>query len=227
MRRKYQLILIISISIVIAYFIYFTNRESKINIIALGDGIASGETSYNIDGISYNDYVKDYFEKKKLLKNYNSTYAYENYKLKDAMADLAKNKKNKQDKLNINQMIHKANIITVAFGEEELTKLAMTNDLTKETINDFIWEYDKFISNLKDITEGKIIVISLYENKYLSKSNVIIVNSEISNLALKYDIIFLDISDLAINEKYYLNNQSFYFNYKAHEIIADMIINSI
>ena len=42
--------------------------DNKLNIVALGDGVASGETSYNIDGISYNDYIKDYFSNKKLLK---------------------------------------------------------------------------------------------------------------------------------------------------------------
>lgn len=227
MRRKYQLFLIISISIVIAYFIYFFNRESKINILALGDGVASGETSYNIDGISYNDYLKEYFESKKILKNYNNSYAYENYKLENIINDLKENKLNKIDKLNIKQLIHKAQIITLSFGEEELSKMAMTKDLTKEALNYFIKEYDDLIYMLKDITEGKIVIIGLYENKFLSKSNVIIVNSEISNIAKKYDVIFLNISDLALNKSYYLDNQSIYFNYKAHEIISDMIINSI
>lgn len=227
MRRKYQLILIISISILIAYFIYFFNRDNKINIVALGDGVASGETSYNVDGISYNDYLKEYFESKKLLKKYNNSYAYKNYKLNDIINDLKDNKLNKEDKLNINQLIHKANIITISFGEEELSKMSMTNDLTKEAIKDFICEYDDFIYMLKDITDGKIIIIGLYENKYLNKSNVIILNSEISNIALRYNVIFLDISDLALNKNYYLDNKSFYFNYEAHEIIKDMIINSI
>ena len=227
MRRKYQLILIISISIIIAYFIYFFNRESKINIVALGDGIASGETSYQIDGISYSDYLREYFESKKILKNYNSSYAYKNYKLENIINDLEKNKKNKEDKLNIKQLIHKADILTISFGEEELVKMAITNDLTKEVINNFINQYDNFIYSLKDICEGKIIIISFYENKYLSKSNVIILNSYLANIALKYDAIFINISDLAKNEEYYLDKNSLYFNYRAHEVIKDMIINSI
>ena len=227
MRRKYQLILIISISIIIAYFIYFFNRESKINIVALGDGIASGETSYQIDGISYNDYLREYFESKKILKSYNNSYAYKNYKLENIINDLNVNKKTKEDKLNIKQLIHKADILTVAFGEEELAKMAITNDLSKEAINNFINQYDNFICSLKDICEGKIIIISFYENKYLSKSNVIILNSYLANIAIKYDVIFINISDLAKNEEYYLDKNSLYFNYRAHEVIKDMIINSI
>ena len=227
MRRKYQLILIISISVIIAYFIYFFNRDSKINIVALGDGIASGETSYNIDGISFNDYLKEYFEGINILKNYNNSYAYRNYKLSMVINDLKINKKNSKDKLNIKQLIHKADIITVSFGEEELVKLAMTNDLNKEVILEFIKNYDELIRVLKDITEGKIIIIGFYENKYLDKTNVIILNSELNNIAIKYDSIFINISDLVLNKDYYLSKDSFYFNYKAHEVIKDMIINSI
>ena len=48
-KRKYKLLIIILIS-------------------ASFDGISSDETSFNIDGISYNDYLKDYYKNKKLLK---------------------------------------------------------------------------------------------------------------------------------------------------------------
>ena len=227
MRRKYQLFLIIIVSVIIAYVIYFSNHEEKINLLVLGDGISSGETSYSIDGISYNDYLKEYFESKKLLKNYNNSYSYKNYKISDIINDIKDNKITEQDKLNINQLIHKADIITVSFGEEELVKKAVTKDLNKETINEFIKDYDTLIYKLKDITEGKIFIISLYVNKYLNKSNVIILNSEISNIAIKYNVVFLNINDLLINNDYYLDKKTFYFNYKAHEIISDMIINSL
>ena len=227
LRRKYQLLLIILTSVIIAYFIFISNRESKINIVALGDGIASGETSYNIDGISYNDYLKEYFESKRLLKNYNNSYAYENYKIENIINDLNNNEKKAQDDLNVKQLIHKADIVTVAFGEEELVKMALTNDLNEDAIKKFLSNYDKLIYMLKDITEGKIIIIGFYENVFLNASNVIILNSEIANIAIKYDAIFINISDLVLNRDYYVDKKSYYFNYKAHEIISDMIINSL
>ena len=227
LRRKYQLLLIILTSVIIAYFIFISNRESKINIVVLGDGIASGETSYNIDGISYNDYLKEYFESKRLLKNYNNSYAYENYKIENIINDLNNNEKKAQDDLNVKQLIHKADIVTVAFGEEELVKMALTNDLNEDAIKNFLSNYDKLIYMLKDITEGKIIIVGFYENMFLNASNVIILNSEIANIAIKYDAIFINISDLVLNRDYYVDKKSYYFNYKAHEIISDMIINSL
>ena len=227
MRRKYKLILIILVSAIVTYFIYFSSRDTKINLVSIGDGIASGETPYNIDGISYNDYLKEYFENKRLLNLYNDSYTYKNYQIDDLLEDLKSNITSKNDNLNMQQLIHKANLITISIGEEELTKLAITNDLTKEYLKDYIKEYDHLLYMLKDITEAKIVIIGYYENMYLDKSNVIILNSEISNLAIKYDTTFINISDLMLNKDYYLNDKTFYFNYKGHKEIAEMIIHSL
>ena len=132
MRRKNKLIVIILISIILTYFIYFFNREEKIRLVAIGDGIASGETSYNIDGISYNDYIKEYFDSKKLLKNYNNNYAFKNYKLEELINDIKNNVIDKKSNMYIEQIMHKANIVTICIGEDELTKLEITQDLDEE-----------------------------------------------------------------------------------------------
>lgn len=227
MRRKYKLILIITISILLAYFIYIFNIEDKIYLVSLGDGVSSGETAYNIDGISYNDYIKEYFDSKKELKNYNNTFSKKNYKIKELINDIDNNILDKDKDLYIKQSIHKGNIITLCIGEDELTKLSITKDLTKEYIKEFINNYDILLDKLKKITDGKIVVIGLYENNYLDKGTTIIINAEIANLVKKYDLIFINVTDLLLNEEYFLNENSYYFNYKGHETIAEIIIHSL
>ena len=227
MNRKYKLLLIIIISIILAYFIYFNNHNEKINIVAIGDGISSGETAFNTDGISFNDYLKEYFFSKKLLKSYNSDYSYKNYKLKELLIDLNTNELDKEERKYIKQIFHNANIITIAIGEEELVKLSITDDLNISYIEEYINDYYKLIKNIKAISDAKIIMIGFYENKYLSKSDVIILNSELSNISKKYNIDFINISDLMLNKDYYLNDNSYYFNYKGHKEIANLIINTL
>lgn len=227
MRRKNKLIVIILISIILTYFIYFFNREEKIRLVAIGDGIASGETSYNIDGISYNDYIKEYFDSKKLLKNYNNNYAFKNYKLEELINDIKNNVIDKKSNMYIEQIMHKANIVTICIGEDELTKLEITQDLDEEYIKEFINNYDILLGYLKKITDAKIIIVGLYENTYLEKSKTIIINSELSNIAKKNDVIFINVCDLLLNKDYYLNNNSYYFSYKGHETIAEIIIHSL
>jgi len=226
-KRKYKLIIIILISAMFTYLIYFFNKEDRLRIVALGDGVASGETPYEIDGISYNDYIKEYFENKKILKYFNNKYAYKNYKINELINDLKSNDLKETEDLYIKQMLHKADLITIGIGEEELVKLSMTNDLDIKYLQKIIAEYDDLMYILKDITEAKIVLIGFYENKYLDKSDVIILNSELSNLAIKYNAIFINISDLMLNKQYYFDSESYYFNYKGHKAIAEMIIHSL
>lgn len=225
MKRKYKLLIIIIISGMFTCLIYNINKSNKINIMAIGDGISSGETSFNIDGISYNDYLKEYFYNKKILKNYNDDYSYKNNKINDLLQNINNNQNNKNGF--IKQLLNKADLITISIGEEELTKLAITNDLEYDYIKTIINKYDNLINIIKEITESKIILIGFYENKYLDKSKIIILNSELSNIAKKYNIIFININDLLVNNDYFVSNNSYYFNYKGHIEIAKLIINSI
>lgn len=227
MKRKYKIIFIVLISSILTYLIYFFNKEEKLNIVALGDGIASGETSYNIDGISFNDYIKEYYDSKKLLKSYDNKYAFKNYKISELINDLKNNDLHENEELFIKQILHNADLITISIGEEELVKLSITEDLDTDYLKKFINEYDDLMYMLKSITEAKIVLIGFYENNYLDKSKVIILNSELSNIAIKYEAIFINISDLMLNKDYYVDNKSFYFNYKGHKEIAEMIIHSI
>lgn len=227
MKRKYKIFIIVLISSIFTYLIYFFNQEEKLNIVALGDGIASGETSYDIDGISFNDYIKEYYDSKKLLNNYDNKYAFKNYKINDLINDLKNNNLHEDEDLFIKQILHNADLITISIGEEELVKLAITKDLDADYLKKFINEYDDLMYILKDITDAKIVLVGYYENHYLDKGKVIILNSEISNIANKYDAIFINISDLMLNKNFYVNNNSFYFNYKGHKEIAEMIIHSI
>lgn len=226
MKRKQKLILIIFICAIVTYLIYFFNKCEKVSLVALGDGIASGETAYSIDGISYNDYIKEYFSGKKLLKNYNNKYANKMYKLNDLILDIQNVNVNKKN-LNIQQIIHKASLITIAIGEDELTSVAKSKDLDKEYIDKYLSSFAKLMGLIKEISEAKIIIVGYYENKYLDKTSVIILNSEIANIAKRYEAIFINISDLFYKEDYFLTSNSYYFNYKGHLEIANMIIHSI
>lgn len=226
MKLYKKIILIILISILIAYLIYIFCHNKTLNILVLGDGVSSGQTSYNVDGLSYNDYLKRYFESEKLLGEYNDSYSFKNNKLSNILDYIEKNNYDELNDIHIKQLIHNAHIITIHFGVEELTKLSITDDLDINELSNLIGIYQTVLKNIKHITEAKIYVIGIYENVYLNQSDVIIFNSEVKNICDKLDMIFIDISDLLKNKDYFLNKNSFYFNYSAHEMIAKMLINS-
>lgn len=227
MKRKYKILIIILVSTLFTFLIYRSFYSNKVRLVALGDGIASGETAYKIDGISYNDYIKDFFEDKRLLKSYNFSYAYKNHKLSDFLEELKSNRLNVTTNLYAKQILNKADIITINFGEEELSKYGVTDKITLEVIEDYIKDYDYLLSELKDITEARIYVIGFYENAYLTKQDVILLNSKLANIVKKNNYNFINVSDLLINKEYYLTNNTIYFNYRAHKNIAEMILNTV
>lgn len=227
MQRKYELLLIILFSTLIAFFIYNFNKREKIYLSAFGDGVSSGETAYNIAGISYNDYIKDYFEDIGVLEDYNKSFSKKNYKLSDMLKDLNNNSYNNKEKMRIKQAIDKSHVITISFGEDELTKQAITKDLNDKVIRDFLNNYDILLTEIRKINHNKIFVIGIYENEFLEQSRTIIINAELSNLARKHNCEFVNIESLLTNEDFFLNKKSYYFSYRAHEIISKTIINSL
>ena len=58
-------------------------------------------------------------------------------------------------------------------------------------------------------------------------NKVIIINSELSNIANKYNIVFINISDLLLDKDYFVGMDSYYFNYKGHKEITKLIVNSL
>ena len=68
MRKK--IILTILVGSVLTFFIYKIFYHEDMNIMTLGDGVGTGLTAYNVKGYSYNDYLKDYYEKNSILKEY-------------------------------------------------------------------------------------------------------------------------------------------------------------
>ena len=59
---KKKLILITILGTIFSALIYFYTKTDEINIVALGDGVALGMTPYNIEGYSYNDYLKEEYQ---------------------------------------------------------------------------------------------------------------------------------------------------------------------
>ena len=59
---KKIILLTIIIGAISTFLIYKNFYHEDMNIVALGDGIALGETAFNVQGYSYNDYLKDYYE---------------------------------------------------------------------------------------------------------------------------------------------------------------------
>ncbi len=204
---------------VISVIIYFFTQNNKVNIVALGDGLALGMTPYGIKGYSFNDYLKNEYETTHQLNSYiyeftaaGKTVKELIYEIKDNISLTIKDKK-----IEIKQAINKADILTIAIGMDELA----TNKITNQIKNEYLHDLEELFSVIKVLNQKQVIIIGLYtwgKNDILTLEKI---NASIRDLALTNGFLFLDINKILMTKDYYLAKDSYYINYLGHKSIYE------
>lgn len=225
MKRRYQLLLIILIGIILTIIINSFHIISKTNITALGDGLSAGMTPYNVVGTSFNDYLKEKLEKENNLSNYNYEFSYVHQTIHELNEHIEENNYGKTTKTPIKQIIAKSDIVTISIGMDEFVSISLVDKINDEMIYNYLKEMDNLLSKIREFYKKDIIVIGLYPANNLTKKDVIEINFNLKKICGKHNAHFIDIIALSLNEEYYLEKNSFYMNYLAHKEIAKMIYN--
>ena len=216
MKRRYKLLIIILLGIILTIFINSMHVTSKSSLTAFGDGLSIGMTPYNVVGTSFNDYLKD----KLKIDIYNIEFSYSNQTIHELNEHLSKNTLGKVSKTPIKQIIAKSNIITLAIGIDEFASKSLTEEISLDLIDEYLFEVNNFLSSIREFYDKDILVIGLYSANNFSKKDAIEVNSKLKTLCGKHNAFFLDILGLSLHEEYYLEESSYYMNYKAHKEIS-------
>ena len=219
---KKKLIIIILVGVISSIIIYYFTLNNKVKLLALGDGLASGMTAYNVNGYSYNDYLKDYFKKENNLANYNNSFAAVNLETKE-LINMIKSNYNiniNGKNITIQQTISEANIIIIGIGIDELANKSLNNELTKKYINEYINNMEEIFKLIKKYNHNKVIVLGIYDIYNINSETI---NQKIEKITKEYNYQFLDISKIVNNSEYYFNNSSYYLNYKGHKKINTIL----
>ncbi len=223
MKLSVKLFIIVLLGTIITLWISFSTSESKINLVTMGDGISLGITSYNVVGVSYNDYLKEVYENKNNLQYYNNEFSKQHMRIDDLMEILEKNVVGEKSKKPIKQILARADIITIGIGMDELIDLSIKNKLDRDAIDQFVSNYRLFLKTLRTFYDREIIVLGLYPAYDFSKGDVIDVNFQLQSIVGEYKGVFIDISALSLNPEYYSNSTSYYMNYKGHKAIFEIM----
>ncbi len=220
---KYKIFIIILLGTIFTSLIYFYVDKDNLNLLALGDGISTGMTPYQIEGYNYNDYLRDYLHENNILENY-----FKNFNEVDENASTLFNKinhnvENIDRKLKIKQAIKEADIITISLGMDELNNYAKKNNLGSTKINGYLENYERVLKEIRKINNKKIFMIGLYETNLINKNKVTKINEELKKLANQYNLIFIDIETITEYRDYFINNKNYYLNYKGQKYIFDKI----
>ena len=219
MRKK--IILTILVGSVLTFFIYKNFYHEDMNIMTLGDGVGTGLTAYNVKGYSYNDYLKDYYEKNSILKEYITEFSNAEETTETLILKLQNNYTLESTGLSITQAISKAKILTVSIGMNELSHKM---EIETEEIETYLNNIEKILKLLRIYNKKEIFLTSIYETSFLNNTKVTEINNRLKQLCDTYQVHFIDITNILKNKEYIFNNTSFYFNYRGHRYISEEIL---
>ena len=217
---KKKLILISLLGGILSVIIYFFTQNNEITIVAIGDGLSSGMTSYGIEGYSFNDYLKEDYITRHELGSY-MEFASPNKTVKELIYEIKENEKIKtsQKEMELKQAISKADILTIAIGMDELANIKINRTIKEE----FLHDMEELLSMIKMLNQYKVVVIGLYtwdKNDFLTIEKI---NASIRDIALTNGFEFLDINKIMMDKNYYLTIDSYYINYLGHKRIYEEI----
>lgn len=224
---KYKILIIILLGTLFTSIIYFYTDKDNLNVLALGDGISNGMTSYHIESYDYNDYLVEHLNENNKLENY-----YKNFNEVDETASNLLNKINNNieniDKnIKIKQAIKEADIITISLGMDELNNYAKKNNLGSTKINGYLNKYEEVLKTLRKLNDKSIYLISLYKTSLVNENKVQKINESLQNLAKQYNITYLSIEDIVEHQEFFISKKEYYLNYKGQEYIFNKIKESL
>ncbi len=217
---KKKIVIIAILGSILSIIIYFYTRKEEINIVSLGDGVSIGMTPYNIEGYSYNDYLKKDYENIHKLDKY---YEFGSFgqTTKELIYEIKENKAKsfKDSKIEIQRAINEADILTISIGMDELSE----DKITKQQILEYEDDIKELFSMIKMLNNKKVFIIGLYTIKVEELQTIEKLNAMLREEAINNNFTFIDITNIINKKEYYLDNKSYYINYQGHLAIYNEI----
>ena len=225
--KKIIFIIILFLS---CYIIYNLTYDDKFNYLTIGDSLSLGVNSYGVRQYGYSDYVKDYLDRENKLKDFDNTYTNANYRITDLIKVIEYNEVksvNGKD-ININQLLKKADIITLSIGMNELYyKLKMNDTNIYNYMNDILDDMQLLLNKVNKFNHKKVFVLGYY-NVINCQEEINYINTKLKIMVENEGFEYVDLSNVFDNNPiFFENNGSFIPNnagyFKIYQIIVEKI----
>lgn len=204
---------------VIVFLIYSFNINKKVYYLSLGDYLSYGINNNKIVNNTYSNNLREYY--KDNLENYVNYSVLDDYRVMDLYNDITSNKKIKFEnkEYNIQNLLIKANLITISIGMNDLLyKIEYSNniyDYTDELLNDI----EKLLVLIRKYNKDKICVLGFY-NIIDDLELINYANLKLNKICNQNKVVYVDISNL---DKYILKDR--YPTNDGYTYISNQILN--
>ena len=208
MKKLLKLLLLIVVCSSV-FYIYQNTKNSKYNIVNIGDELSISINSYGIKDYSPVSYYKNELLKTHKKVNINNKYSeYEN-------SILIMLEKIKNDNY-LKKILSSSNQVIITLGYNDLIyKLNVTDELNSSKFYKIIKEielnYNNLIEEIRKYTQKEIIVIlypDTYKEDYYLKKGIVYLNQLLKN---NKEITYIDTYDLLNDRKKYFSNPYSYY----------------
>lgn len=223
--KKVFLILTLFLS---CYFIYTKTEGNKKNYLVIGDSISKGINEYGISSYGYSDFIKDYLDENKSLKNYNNTFTNIDYKVSDIVNILKYNQK--KNNYNLNRLIKEADIITISLGIQEIYyKLNKNNQNIYTYIDNIIKDYNQILNYINKFHHEKVYILGYYNVTGTNNDIFNYANYKLEELTKKYNYNYVDLSQILDNNPTYISqiDENYMPNIKGYQKISQIIVENL
>ena len=160
-------ILFLSVFIVV-FIIYYYNSDKKIYYLSLGDYLSYGINNYEKIDNGYSITIKNKY--KTILKNYVNYSTIDDYRVMDLINDIKYNKeiKYEEKKYKIQNLLIKANLITISIG---MNDLIYKKNLNYEYADSLLNDIEDLLKLIRKYNKDKIYFLGFYN--IINNSNLI------------------------------------------------------
>lgn len=204
------------IGIIISILIYNQTVNKKLDVLVIGDSLATGNTLYGNSGISYNLYLKEYLSKYNLGK-YDLEYTKTNMTIKDFIYYVDEN--NEINDKHLQTRIKEAEIIIISLGQDELVGNSQINNLNYQRREEFYTSYNSLFNKIRKINKKKVYILGFYGSHI---NNLDEIETNIKKISKRYNINYIKIKDF-VNEEDYFDHKLIHLNYKGHKKIFEQL----
>ena len=183
-------ILLLLIAVIIVFIIYIFNIDKKVYYV----NIADSNTKYNM-------HVKNNLNKKNQLEKYINVVD-KDYRITDLINDIEDNKMINK-KQTIQNVLIKADILTIKLGSNELKYKEKTKDIQElyDYIDEMIIDFDKLFKLIRQYDKEKVYYISYFDNKNEYYSEIYrYLDLKTKDLCDNYNIVYIKGYKLKNNE---------------------------